>query len=554
MTVLATPAGTAPGPLVPEEWAGSERTGRADRGRPPWALAVLACLVAVPFAGPVVYLAIEVGGTGADALDIVTAQSTLEPLGRTLLLATTVALAGAVVGTGLAWLTMRTDLPLRRLWAVLAPLPLVFPSFVGAAALLAAVAPGGLFDELLPGDASRLPQVEGFVGAFVVLTLFTYPYVYLPVAARLASLPPSLEESARLLGRSPWAVFRTVVWPQTATATWAGALLVFLYTVSDFGAVAQLRYRTLTVAIFESRLFARDRALTMGLLLAIVALGIVVVERMVARRRLHIELARAKAPLRVPLGRWRWPALLAVGALLLNALLGPLSVLTFWVWRGFATNGQLEASHLRDLAEPTVSSALLGVASAAITVALVLPVAYLTSRYRSRAGGAANAVVVGAFALPGLLVALALVFWTLETPVVDRFYQTLPMLLAAYALHFGAQAMRASQVSVASVPRRLDDAARVLGARRARRLLTVELPLMVPGLLAGAGLVLLSTMKELPATLLLRPTTLETLALEIWDSREAAQWAETGLSALVLVALSGVLTWFLVVRRVERFD
>jgi iron(III) transport system permease protein len=119
----------------------------------------------------------------------------------------------------------------------------------------------------------------------------------------------------------------------------------------------------------------------------------------------------------------------------------------------------------------------------------------------------------------------------------------------AYVVHFGSQALRAAQVAVAAVPARLDDAARTLGAGRVRRLLTVELPLALPGLLAGGGLVLLSTMKELPATLLLAPPGFETLATKIWNATEDAFLADASLAALLLLLLSGVLTWLLVVRR-----
>jgi iron(III) transport system permease protein len=180
---------------------------------------------------------------------------------------------------------------------------------------------------------------------------------------------------------------------------------------------------------------------------------------------------------------------------------------------------------------------------------MVLPVAYLTGRHRSPAGGPANALIVGGFALPGLVIALAVVSWAVRTPL----YQTMPLLIVAYVIHFGAQAMRASQVAVGGVPRRVDDAARMLGAGRARRLVTIELPIMLPGLLAGAGLVLLSTMKELPATLLLAPIGFSTLATEIWGSTEDGFLAQAGQASLVLIALSGVLTWLLVVRRAERF-
>ncbi len=520
--------------------------GRAGPG-----LTAAAVAVGLLFAGPFAYLVAKNVSLATDIGALWRSESTWRPLGRTLLLATTVSASAAVVGTALAWLTERSDVPGRRIWAVCAPLPLVFPSFVAASALLAAVAPGGMIDELFPALGPHLPDVRGFGGAWVVLTLFTYPYVYLPVAARFGSLSPSLEESARLLGRRPAAVFRTVVLPQASGAIWAGALLVFLYTVSEYGAVAALHYNTLTVEIFGAGIANQPKAAGLGLLLAVVAVAVVVAERAVGRRRAVLASVRTRRPLQVPLGRWRWPALGFVVVLFANALAGPLSVLGFWAWRGLTRTG--EAMAPGELVAPAATTAAIGLLTAVLTVALVLPVAYLTTRHRSRVGGLANSFVVGGFALPGLVIALALVFWVLETPVVSRLYQTLPVLLAAYAVHFGAQAMRSAQVAVGSVPPRLDEAARMLGARRWRRLRTVELPLMVPGLVAGGGLVLLSTMKELPATLLLRPLDVDTLAVRIWGAREAARWADTGLLSLVLVGVSAVLTWALVVRRVERF-
>jgi iron(III) transport system permease protein len=530
------------------------RSARSAADRASAGLSSSAALIALVFLGPLGYLVIRAAGVEG-AGDVLGDRDTWVRLRSTVSLGASVAAASAVVGTALAWLTTRTDLPFRRFFAVAAALPLVYPSYIAAAALVAAVAPGGVVDELVPGiSGDALPTVDGFAGAFVVLTLFTYPYVYLPVAARVASLPPSYEESARLLGQSPLRSFFTVVLPQLASAIWAGTLLVFLYAVSDYGAVAQMRFQTLSVEIVEAQVLDGDRRLVLGLLLGLVAVVVVAAERAVVRRRGRVEVVRAKQPLQVPLGRWRWPALGFVVVVLGNALAGPLSVLVYWTVRGFTENGRLDASSVADLAQPAASTAGLAAGAAAIAMALVLPVAYLTTRHRSRLGGAVNAAVVGGFALPGFIVALSLVFWTLSGPSwTASLYQTVPILLAAYVVHFGAQAMRASQVAVAGVPRRLEDAARSLGAGRRRRFTSVELPLMLPGLLAGGGLVLLSTMKELPAPLLLRPTSVETLAVQIWRARETARWSETGLTSLALVALSAVLTWVLVVRRRETF-
>jgi iron(III) transport system permease protein len=531
------------------------RPARPPRGRPASApLLALSALVACLFATPLAYLAIRGLAEGGTLGAAWASGATLGPLGRTLGLGVAVAVAAAVLGTALAWLVARTDLPGRRVARLLLPLPLVMPSFIAAFALLAAFAPGGLLAGLLaPLGVDRLPALEGFWGALYVLTLFTYPYVYLPVAARLAQLPASLEESARLLGRSPAAVFRTVVAPQAASAVWAGTLLVFLYTISDFGAVQLLRYQTLTSSIYASRVFDRAGALAQSLLLGLLAVAVVAAERSVTRGGTRpARLAAGSRALLVPLGRWRAAAVALVAGVVGLALVAPVGVLAFWAVRGTlagSTRAGALVSNAGALAVPALNTAAMAVLAALVAVVAVLPVAYLTVRHQSRLAGGANAVVVGGFALPGLVVALALAFWTLQAPwPLAALYQTQALLVFAYVVHFGSQALRAAQVAVAAVPGRLDDAARMLGASRFRRLRTVELPLATPGLLAGAGLVLLSVMKELPATLLLAPPGFETLATRIWNATEDAFLADASLAALLLLLVSGLLTWLLVVR------
>jgi iron(III) transport system permease protein len=525
------------------------------RGPAPRLLVAAGVVIAALFATPLGYLVWRTA-TGEEALaDLYTSSGTLVPLRNTLVLATASAVSTSVVGTGLAWLTTRTDLPLRRVWGALSALPLVFPSFVGALALTAALAPGGLLDAPLGWVGVEPTRPEGFWGAWLVLTLFTTPYVLLPVAARLAALPPSLEESARLLGRRPAAVFRTVVLPQIRGAIGAGALLVFLYALSDFGVVVLLRYDTLTRAIYTNRVLDRDQSVALSLLLAVLALAVVAGERALARRHAVVEGAPAQRPLQVPLGRWRWPALAAVAGWVVVALGGPLASLALWAWRGLTGETSALAGPgggLGDLVEPALNTAGISLVTAVVAVAAVLPLAYLSARYRARAGDIANGLVATGFALPGLVIALAVVFWSRQLPEAWGLYQSFAMLVFAYVVHLGAQSLRAAQVAVGSVPRRLDESARMLGAGRARRFATVDLPIMLPGLAAGGGLVLLSTMKELPITLLTAPIGFETLTTRIWADTEAVFLAEAALASIVLVALSGLLTWLLVVRRADR--
>lgn len=524
-----------------------------QRRRAPRGLVALSVGIALAFAAPFVYLVLRSLAAPADLWATLSGATALAPLGRTLVLGGAVSISAAVLGTAAAFLVARTDLPGRRLVGVLLPLPLVIPSFVAATSLLAAFAPSGLLGKALrPFGVERLPAIEGFWGTFAMLTLITYPYVYLPAAARLRQLPPSVEEAARLLGRRPAAVFATIVVPQSRSAILAGTLLVFLYTISDFGAVQLLRYDTLTRVIYATRLDSQT-SLALSLLLGVLAIVVVAAERALIRGPRMGDVNRALRGLRVSLGRWRYPAIGFVAALVGLSLVAPVGVLCFWAVRGLvrgSTRGSAFVADIGQLAGPAANTALVSIAAAAIAVVAVLPVAYLTVRHRSRSGGAAYAVIVGGFALPGLALALALVFWAIPTPL----YQTLPLLVFAYLVHFGAHALRAAQVAVASVPRRLEDSARALGAPRLRRLFTVELPLMSPGLMAGAGLVLLSTMKELPLTLLLAPAGFDTLARKIWTAAEDAFFADASLASLLLIATSGVLTWLLVARRAEMLE
>ncbi|MFV1990323.1 MAG: ABC transporter permease, partial [Acidimicrobiales bacterium] len=163
-------------------------------------------------------------------------------------------------------------------------------------------------------------------------------------------------------------------------------------------------------------------------------------------------------------------------------------------------------------------------------------------------------IVLMGFALPGLVIALSMVFMALNVPLLSGLYQTIILLVLAYVVHFGGQSLRTAQVAVVSLSPQLGEAAQTLGAKRTRRLLRIELPILAPGLAAGAGLVLLSTMKELPASLLVSPAGFETLSVRIWDATNEGFLTEAAIGSLLLVAVSGLLTWLLVLRQIDRFD
>ena len=516
----------------------------APRRRRPSGLGLAVALLGLLFLFPVGYLTWGTLSLGGDFWATVGSERTLRPLRNSLLIASATAVSCMVLGTTLAWLVARTDLAGRRFWRVVLPLPLVIPSFVGATALLSAFGRGAL--------VPFFPRIEGFWGAFIVLTALSYPYVYLPVLARLSTTVPAMEEAARLLGSRPLRTLTRVVIPNIRDTVAAGTMLVFLYGLSDFGAVALMRYDTITRAIFSARLFDRATSLTLGLVLAVLALVVAAIERTATPdRRSGKGIGREQV--RYPLRRAAVPATALATGVLGVALVAPVGVFLLWVIRGSTTVG-VGYSGIGDslgfLIRPVLNSAVASVVAGVCAVAVTLPVAYSAARRRNWLSTSAAASVTSVFALPGLVVALAMVFWAIQAPgPLAAVYQTFPLLVLAYVFHFGAQSMRASQAAISDVPRRYEDAARTLGVTTRRRFLTIDLPLVTPGLVTGGGLVLLSTLKELPATLLLAPIGFETLATRIWNAAEDGFFAEVGITSLVLILLSGLLTWLFVLRR-----
>jgi iron(III) transport system permease protein len=292
-------------------------------------LTVVVALVALVFLAPFAYLVLEAVGSGTRFFEVLTSESIRRPLVNSLSLALSVSLTCAVLGTLLAIMVMRTDLPWRRGYRLLLALPLVMPSFVAATAFVAAFGPGGLI--------SSIPRPEGFWGAYVVLTLLSYPYVYLPVTGRLSSTSPSTEEASRLLGRGPVRTLLRVLLPQLRPAALGGALLVFLYVLSDFGAVSLLRYDTITRVLYSSRLLDPELSLTLGLLLGVLALMAALAAARIAGE--DVSSRRSGRLPRYALRGWRWPSCLLVALPVVAGLAAPIVVFVAWVLRGTATVG-----------------------------------------------------------------------------------------------------------------------------------------------------------------------------------------------------------------------
>lgn len=512
-------------------------TGRArGQRRAPLSLLVPAAVAAGVALLPLWYLLDRALARGAaDAADELFQGRTFALVTRSMLLTATVTVMCVMVGVAAAWLAVRSDLPGRRLLQVLLALPLAIPSYVSAYAWV-----------------SWKPSLAGFQGASLVLVLSTYPYVYLPVAAALSRLDPAQEELARSLGHSPARVAFGLTLRQIRPAILVGALLVALYVLSDFGAVGTMRYEVFTWVIYGAYRagFNPSRAAVLALVLVAVAALLVALEAWMrgsaSYSRVGSGAPRQQRP--VHLGRVQ-PLGWAFMTVLLGASIGfPVVRVIYWMQRGASSAGA-------DVGTALWGTVRISAMAAAASVALAVPVGVLAARYRTRTVRALEQSTYVAHALPGIVVAISLVF--VGARLLRPIYQEVPLLVLAYVVLFLPLAVGAVRSSVGQSNVRLEEVARSLGHTPRRVLFRLTVPLALPGIGAGAAMVFLTAMKELPATLLLRPTGFESLATQIWRHTSVSDFAAAGPYALALMLVAALPTALLstaAARRSERRD
>jgi iron(III) transport system permease protein len=499
-----------------------------------WLLHLLAGGVVLILLLPTIYLLVRVLEAGPSAWSSVFSRSNMLTLGRTAVLAVAVTAASGLIALPAAWLTTRTDLPHRRLLAVLLALPVVIPSYVGAYLMVAFLSPRGMLATWL--GLAPLPSIYGFPGAFILLTLLSYPYIFLGLRAVLQGLDPALEEAARSLGYSPIKTFLYVTLPQLRPALAAGGLLVALYVLRDFGAVSIMRYDTFTRVIYiqYKSAFDRSSASSLALVLVALALGLLALEIWTrGRARYHRSASGSRPPGVARLGVWRWPVLALCLAVIGMALVVPVGVLGYWLIRGIQAGERLAPLWIA-----TQNSLLASGLAAGVTLLAALPVVVMSVRVPGRLSGWLYQLAYSGYALPGLVVALALVYFgaNFAAPL----YQSLTMLVLAYAILFLPQAIGTLRASLLQVHIGLEEAARGLGRSPLRALVEVILPLMRSGILAACALVFLTAMKELPATLILSPFGYKTLAVDVWSAVSEAFFARAAAPALMLILLSSI--------------
>lgn len=499
---------------------------------PRWraALVALVCCAMAVVLAPLAYVVASVLGDLPSAAETLQRVDVWRLVGRTALLTACVTLSSLTLATTLAWLIARRPAPGGRAWLIPLSLPLAAPSFLVAEA------------------HHRALGFDGFVGAWLSITIITYPLALLPLVATMRRVSRDLEHAARGFGCSAWETFRRATLPQIMpTIEWTG-LLIALYALSDYGAPAMLRLQVLTTAIESRRMFDPAGVAVLSFILSAMALLCIVgIGRIRATRwwiapSAHVEWKCEETCLRgvgAALG-----TLYIVGVFTLGVGVPAAMVLRWWL-TGVEQGGA--AAAIMTAAPGAARSLGAALATTAVACAFAVPFIMLGLRApdaqrSSRTTRLSTLALIG-YGLPGVVVGFALVGIGLKVPML---YQTLPLLLAGYFVRCLAETLGPATAAARRLPHERLDAARSLGATYGGAWRRIGLPAIIPGLLAGGALTFLTVVKELPITLILRPTGFDTLAFELFDSLKEAMHTRAAPYAVVLLLVSGLVVGLLV--------
>lgn len=465
-----------------------------------------------------------------------------------------------VVGVSLAWLTAVCEFPGRRWldWALV--LPLAVPTYVVAFVSLGLMSYSGpvltLWRQLFGADA-WYPEIRSSTGVVLVMSAVLYPYVYMLARSAFLQQGRTLTDAARSLGLSPWASFIRVVLPMARPAIVAGMALALMEALADFGAVAVFNYDTFTTAIYKSWLgfFNLQAAAQLAsLLLAFVAVALVLEQQARGRGRTHHGALKSQDRIHLRGGRALLATLYCMLILFVTFVI-PVLQLLIWV---FETGLKGLDWRFFNLVRHTF---LLGVISAFFVAVLALLVAF--GQRQNRSGWLANVTRLTSlgYALPGSVLAVGVI---IGFTFVDRTFLwplfghssiggqilvgSVVALILAYIIRYFSVGLGPVQAGLERIRPHFQEVAHSLGHNQWQVMRRVYLPLMTPGLMTALVLVLVDVMKEMPATLLLRPFGWDTLAVRVYEMTSEGEWERAALPAVSLVLVS-IVPVVLMIRR-----
>ncbi len=456
-----------------------------------------------------------------------------ELLGNTLSLAVVVAILCLILAVPSAWLAARRDFVGRKLAIWLLVLPLTIPTYVFAHIYTVLLEPNGWLGSLWQGIAGQgaVIDIYGLGGAASMLALATFSYVFLLSYTSLIGSRRSLEDAARIHGASRWQVFQRVTLPLMRPALAAGLIVVVLHALSDFGAVSMLRYQTFTLSIYlqMSGRFDYQAAAGLSLILVSISLGFLVLERFFRRQQRYYAGAQTRFVMRKQataaesLLIWGW-----LGTVAMFSFIIPLLWMLSWSYEALV-QGLINAKFWGY----AVNTGVVSFTAATVAVMVALPIGLFHTRMRSWLSTTYVQLSSIGFVLPGPVVALGVIAFVIA--VMPVMYGGFAVLIMALVVRFLPLAIQSQESALSQLTPSVEQAGRIHGAGPLENLRRVILPMIRNGMITAWVLVFIDVLKELPATLMLRPVGFDTLPIRIWIEASEEMLELAAPAALVLV-------------------
>jgi len=517
-------------------------------------LIIFSFLIIIIVSVPLIYLIVKVLGSDKSFIELIFRVRIYQIILRTLTLVFCVTIFSLLIALILSWIIERTDLPGKKIFTILGILPIVFPSYVAGMIFVDFWGPRGRVQGWLePFGVQQLPEIYGLWGSTIVLSFLSYPYMFLIIRSTLSRLDGSLEEASRVLGRGGVKTFLYTTVPLLRPAIGSGCILVSLYTLSDFGAVSLLRYETFTWAImtqYESS-FNRVAAASFSLVLILFAFLFLIINSVGLKSRNYYVSGisgSSRKPKLLELGiRGKIVSFSLVIILIFFSVFFPFYGLTYWFIRGIISGEILKFDWII-----VWNSIFVSFLTAIVCVISSVLISLLIVKYNNRIGKLTEKISYIAFGLPGITIALGVIFIGLK--LITPLYQTIGLLIISYVILFLPVTLGSIKSAMLQINPHIEEASRSLGFKMWPTIIKITLPIILSGILAGGILVFMLTMKELPATMILAPLGFQTLATSIWSYSSEAFFAKSAFPAMLLVLISGPLTAYLAFKGYQTYS
>lgn len=451
------------------------------------------------------------------------------------------------IGVTTAWIVTRYDFKGKMTWEWLLILPLAVPGYILAYAYASIIAPGGLAQNIWSSifRELKMPSLYSFWGVSIILSLVNYPYVYLLTRASFLNQNVKYHEAARVMGVPKYKRFWSINIRMAYPGIIAGLALALMEVMADFGTVALLRYPTFTEAIYRQMTarFDPSGAAALSFVLVGITFLLLNLERYFRGKR-SFEQTKSSFRSQLP-KRLNFRKTIAVTSVIL-LIIGLAFFIPFIMLINMTLTAIAKGGFDSRFIKFALNTIFVSAAGATIASILAVPAAYLHARQSNTLSRSIYYMSSLGYSLPGPIIAVGILLTV--AVLFNWLYGSILLLLMAYVVRFMPISLQSQDSSISMVSKSMEDASRTLGAGTWKTFKNILLPLIKRGILAGWVVVFVDCMKELPATMMLRPLTFDTLAVRVWIEASESLWEMAALPALLIV-LAGAIPLMIIIKK-----